>query len=401
MKRMRTILHLDMDAFFASIEQHDRPELRGKPVVIGAAPDKRGVVSTASYEARKFGIHSAMPSRTAYRLCPEAIFVHPRMDRYSEVSDQVMAILESITPDMEPVSVDEAFLDLAGVLHFWPSAEALARALKARIRDELGLTASVGIAPNKFLAKLGSDLRKPDGLTLVPTDPEAILAFLSPLPVTRIFGVGDATAQVLKRHGLTTIGQVQALPKNQLETLFGPSFADHLYRLARGQDDRPLVLEREEKSISNETTFNEDCGAPDVLRQTLLELVEQVGRRLRRHGKRARTVQIKIRFPDFKTITRQSSLAMPTDSDRDLIHAALALYEKEAIKGSIRLLGFGVSNLAEPGGGPPVQPLLFEESPPERRKKDARLDKTVDALRDKFGTDILKRLSESKPEGRH
>jgi DNA polymerase-4 len=397
---MRTILHLDMDAFFASIEQHDRPELRGKPVVIGSAPDKRGVVSTASYEARKFGIHSAMPSRTAYRLCPEAIFVHPRMARYAEVSDQIMAIMESYTPDIEPVSVDEAFLDLGGVLHFWPSAEALARALKARIRAELGLSASVGIASNKFLAKLGSDLRKPDGLTLMPTEPAAIAAFLAPLPVTRIYGVGDATAQVLKNHGLTTIGQIQALPKNQLETLFGPSFADHLYALARGEDSRALVMHWEEKSISNETTFDEDCAAPDVLRQTLLELVEQVGRRLRRHRKRARTVTIKIRFPDFKTITRQASLPQPTDTDRELIHAAFALYDGQAIKGALRLLGFGVSNLVAPGQAPPAQALLFEDHPPERRKKDERLDKAVDAVREKFGTDALKRLADrSRDQG--
>jgi DNA polymerase-4 len=388
---MRVILHLDMDAFFAAIEQHDRPELRGKPVVIGAAADRRGVVSTASYEARKFGIHSAMPSRTAYRLCPEAVFVQPRMERYAEVSSQVMAILNDFSPDMEPVSVDEAFLDLGGVLHFWPSAEALARKLKARIRAELGLTASVGIAPNKFLAKLGSDLNKPDGLTLVPTDPEAIVQFLAPLPVSRIFGVGEVTEQALKKHGLKTIGQLQAAPRAHLAALFGDLFADHLHSLARGMDDRPLVMEWEEKSISNETTFEADCASRDILRQTLLELAEHVGRRLRRHGKLARTVQIKARFPDFRTITRQASLPEPTDADRELIRAGFALYEKAGLQGPLRLLGFGVSNLVTPRQGPERQPLLFEEPRPERRKKDKRLDKAVDDLRNKFGDDILKR----------
>jgi DNA polymerase-4 len=256
----------------------------------------------------------------------------------------------------------------------------------------------VGLAPNKFLAKLGSDLNKPDGLTVMPVEPAAIAAFLAPLPVTRLYGVGDATAQVLKRHGLTTIGQLQAVPEPQLAVLFGPLFAAHLAALALGRDERPLVMEWEEKSISNETTFDEDCGSREVLRQTLLELAEQVGRRLRRHGKRARTLQIKIRFPDFKTITRQCSLAEPTDSDRELIRGAFALYEKEGIRGALRLLGFGVSNLAAPGEGPPVQPLLFEDKPPERRKKEERLDKTVDSLREKFGNDILKRLADgSKP----
>lgn len=385
-----------MDAFFAAIEQHDRPELRGKPVVIGSAPDKRGVVSTASYEARKFGIHSAMPSRTAYRLCPEAVFVHPRMSRYSEVSDRVMAIMESFTPEIEPVSVDEAFLDLDSVLHFWPNAEALGRALKDRIRSELGLTASVGIAPNKFLAKIGSDMNKPDGLTLMPTEPAAIAAFLAPLPVTRIFGVGKVTGEVMKQHGILTIGQLQAVPMDQLVTLFGQLFANHLHSLCRGEDDRSLVRDWEEKSISNETTFDEDCALPDVLRQTLLDLAEQVGRRLRRHGKRARTVQIKLRFPDFKTITRQASLPEPTDSDRELIRAAFALYRKENIRGALRLMGFGVSNLAAPGEGPPVQPQLFDSKPPESRKKDERLDKTVDALRERFGTDALRRLTDGQ-----
>ncbi len=389
---MRVLLHLDMDAFFASIEQHDRPELRGKPVIVGSPPDKRGVVATASYEARTFGIHSAMPSRTAYRLCPDAVFVTPRMARYAEVSDRVMAILNAFSPDLEPVSVDEAFLDLGGVLHFWPSPEALARALKQRIRDELGLSASVGIASNKFLAKIGSDLNKPDGLTLMPVDPEAVVAFLAPFPVSRIFGVGEATARILTQHGIRTIGQLQAVPRVQLVPLFGDLFARHLHDLARGLDDRPLVMDWEEKSISNETTFEEDCASPDILRQTLIELAEHVGRRLRRNGKRAKTVQIKVRFPDFKTLTRQVSLPEPINTDHELLRAGFTLYEKLAVRGPLRLLGFGVSALVLPGEAqPPRQALLFEEAPRARRQKDVRLDQAVDALREKFGKTILTR----------
>lgn len=389
----RQILHLDMDAFFASIEQRDRPELRGKPVVVGADPDKRGVVSTASYEARAFGIRSAMPSRTAYRLCPEAVFVRPRMRHYAEVSDQLMAILESFTPDVEPVSVDEAFLDLGGVLHFWPDAETLARAVKEAIRRKLALTASAGLAGNKFLAKLGSDLHKPDGLTRVPTEPGAIAAFLAPLPTSRLFGVGATAAERLAQHGIRTIGQVQQTAETALAALVGVRFARHLRELAFGRDDRPLVLAWEEKSVSHETTFETDCADPEILRQTLVELAEQVGRRLRRLGKQARTVQIKIRFPDFKTLTRQTGLPAGEETDRGLIRAALALYTKESPQGPIRLLGFGATHL-EPAGratAPRQGDLFAADPPPERAARDMRLDQAVDALREKYGRQILKR----------
>lgn len=388
-----TILHVDMDAFYAAIEQRDRPELRGKPVVVGAPPDRRGVVATASYEARKFGIHSAMPSRTAGKLCPHAIFVPPRMERYEEVSRDLMTVLEEFTPIIEPVSIDEAFLDVRGVLGRWPDPVALARELKARIRQRLSLTASVGVAPNKYLAKLASDLQKPDGLSVVPSDPAEILAFLAPLPIRKIWGVGKVTEQQLNRAGITTIGQIQARKESDLARELGPSLAHHVWTLARGLDDRPVETHWEEKSISNETTFDQDCPDPDIWRQTLIELAENVGRRLREAGKTARTVDIKVRFGDFTTVSRQLSFRNPTDSDRDVLHSVLGLFEKMNVKRPVRLLGVGVSHLTTAGEtNPSDQPLLFPELEPKAAgKKDRSLDEAVDRLRKKLGPDAVKR----------
>ena len=387
------ILHLDMDAFYAAIEQLDYPELRGRPVIVGSRPDERGVVATASYEARRFGVHSAMPSRTAYRLCPQGVFMPVRMARYAEISGQVMAILLSVTPDIEIVSIDEAFLDISGVVRRWPDAVAIARHLKQRIRDELQLSASVGVAPNKFLAKLASDLHKPDGLTVAPVTAAAIAAFLAPLPVGRVWGVGKVTEAQLAQAGIATIGQLQAMSKAALAEQVGPGLAEHIWPLARGIDTRPVVAAAEEKSISNENTFPEDCDCGETQRQTLLELVEQVGRRLRATGKLARTGQVKIRFADFRTISRQAPLRPPTHSDLDLIPFALALLAKERVREPVRLLGFGVMDLTAADGAANEQPLLFAPdtaaTPGEVAKH--RLDKTVDQLRTRFGTDILQR----------
>ncbi len=389
---MRTILHVDMDAFFAAIEQRDHPEWRGKPVIVGAPPDRRGVVSTASYEARAFGIHSAMPSRTAGRLCPHALFVRPRMAVYQRESERLMALLDGYTPDVEAVSVDEAFLDVTGVLHFWPDAKTLARSLHERIPQELGLTASIGVAPNKFLAKVASDLCKPNGLLVVPSDPAAIRAFLAPLPVSRLFGVGKITRAHLEKAGLHTIGDVQAVSESALASCVGEAAARSMRALAFGQDERPVAREWEDKSLSRETTFDTDCADRTLLRETLIALVESVGRRLRSHGRFARTAFLKIRFPDFRTITRQRPIPEPTDSDRLLIQTALRLFEKAAGTEPIRLIGFGVQNLTDTQVPTPFQPDLFSPKPaPTQRRKDQRLDRVVDTVRRQFGNDALRR----------
>ena len=391
--QIHSILHVDMDAFYAAIEQRDRPELRGRPVVVGAPPDRRGVVATCSYEARPFGIHSAMPSRTAGKLCPHAVFVAPRMERYEEVSRQVMAILHDYTPLVEPVSVDEAFLDVRGALRLWADAVALAHDLKQRIRTRLELTASVGVATNKYLAKVASDLQKPDGLTIVPATKPEMLAFLAPLPVTKIWGVGKRTEQVLARAGFQTIGDIQRATEPGLAAVVGTNAARDIWQLAHGQDDRPVATDWEEKSISAEETFDVDCADPDVLSQTLLELVERVGARLRQAGKLARTGQIKVRFGDFSTITRQRAFSAPTNTDRGLLRCARELYEREYVQRPVRLLGFGVANLVEPGAASrAAQPELFPEAGADRpAARDYHLDRAVDAVRERFGGDALKR----------
>lgn len=396
------ILHVDMDAFYAAIEVLDHPEYRGKPVVVGAPPARRGVVSTCSYEARKYGIHSAMPSRTAGKLCPHAIFVAPRMERYEEISARIMQVFESFTPLVEPLSLDEAFLDVRGALHLWPGAVAIARELKQRIQTEIGLTASVGVAPNKFLAKVASDLRKPDGLVVTPVDEREIMEFLSPLPVSKVWGIGKVADAHLAKAGLRTVGQLQRLTITELERLFGSRSAGQgVWDLVRGRDERPVATHWEEKSISGETTFDEDCQDRDAVRQTLLEQVERVGARLRKAGKLARTAQIKVRLDDFTTITRQCALAIPGDSDRVLLEAAFRLFDRETPGRPVRLIGFGVSNLlAADAMAKPVQPVLFPEmeagaGPGHRRNQ--RLDSAVDALRGAFGTHAIKR-GKWKPE---
>lgn len=388
-----TILHVDMDAFYAAIEQRDRPELRGRPVVIGSPPDRRGVVSTASYEARKYGVGSAMPSRTAGRLCPHAIFLPVRMEHYAAVSRQVMDILAAFTTLVEQVSIDEAFLDINACARTASDPVRIAREIKARIRRELQLTASVGVAPNKFLAKLASDLRKPDGLTVVPPEPERIISFLGPLPVGRIFGIGPRSEERLARAGLRTIADIQGTAQEHLAAILGQAAARHALRLAHGEDSRPVVPEREEKSMSGETTFSKDCSDPDTVRQTLVELTERVGRRLRKHGKLAGTGQIKLRFHDFRTITRQQSLRPPTNSDRKMLHCALELLAREDLSQPVRLIGFGGANLSDAAGdGGPRQPLLLPVTDDGIGPADeASLDHAVDDIRSRYGPHILKR----------
>jgi len=389
----QTVLHIDMDAFFAAIEEMDHPAWVGKPLVVGSPPDKRGVVSTANYEARKFGIRSAMPSRTAFKLCPHAIFAPVRMARYSDISSKVMRILGSYTPMIEQVSVDEAFIDVGGILRKWKSPEHIARAIKDQIRRDTGLTASVGIATNKFLAKLASDMQKPDGLTVVPSVPDEIIAFLAPLPVNRIWGVGSVTEAKLHQAGFRHIGDIQKVSSSVLASMIGHALADHICRLARGLDDRPVITESAAKSISAENTFDEDISDRSLVRHVLVDLAEQVGRRLRQSGMVAGTVTIKIRFEDFQTMTRQETAPRPFCSDRRLLDMALSLFDRQRIQQPVRLIGVGVGNLSESDETANPQLALFPDPSDISEEKNARLDRAMDDIRTKLGKRAIQRAA--------
>ncbi|MCX6968489.1 MAG: DNA polymerase IV [Verrucomicrobia bacterium] len=350
----RVLFHVDMDAFFAAIEQRDRPELRGKPVIVGAPPNRRGVVATASYEARRFGVKSAMPSVTAGRLCPQGIFVKPRIDVYRAESHHIMAILADYTPLVEQVSVDEAYLDVSACVRepdplvAIPASRRLARELKQRIFIERGLTASIGVASNKFLSKVGSDFQKPDGLTLIPEQEKR--AFLRPLPVRAIPGIGPVSAARLLEFSFQTIGDIQDSTPERLRAAVG-SFAERLHALACGEDDRELCFESERKSISSEHTFDVDTNDPQLIRATLLDLVADVAGTLQRKNLTASTLQVKVRYADFTTLTRQTTLQEPVCDAAEIYRAIRHLLKKEKLlKGHIRLLGVGSSNLNEPSG---------------------------------------------------
>lgn len=398
---MRTILHIDMDAFFAAIEQHDCPELRGKPVVVGSPPDRRGVVSTCSYEARKFGIHSAMPSRTAYQRCPHAVFLPVRMHRYKEVSRQIMVIFESFTPDVEPVSIDEAFLDVTGAERLFGTGPEIAVKIKAAILQETGLTCSVGIARNKFLAKIASDMQKPDGLTVVPSDPEAIRRFLAPLPIGRMWGIGKVTRTRLEKNGIRTVEDLQNASAGNLTRLLGPAGAESFRRLAFGEDDRPVAIEEREKSISNETTFDKDVSDPEMIRAQLLYLAEKVARRTRAAGYYARTAHLKVRWSDFETVTRQQQMPRAACDDVTFREQALELLAKIPPHRAVRLIGFGVSRLQETPAGEPAQLDLFSDKTddPERAEKREKLSRAVDRILEKYGRDSIRRASDPDKPG--
>ncbi len=380
------ILHIDMDAFYASVEEREQPALRGKAVIVGGSPKGRGVVAAANYKARAFGVHSAMPASKALRLCPQAVFLSPRIQYYAEVSEQIQAIFQSYTPLVEPLSLDEAFLDVQGSEACFGSAQKIGKEIKARILRELRLCASVGIAPNKFLAKVASDVGKPDGFVVVQQD--QIQSFLDPLPVGRLWGVGKASDHVLAQLGIRTIAQLRRQPPALLQQLFG-KWGRHLLELAQGQDDRPVIPDREAKSISHETTFESDLQDKALLRSYMVMLCEQVARRLRRHKLSARTVEIKIRFADFKTITRAQTLAQGTHATQDLVKVAVALMQNHLPKKhrGLRLLGMGTSHF---NTGTPTQGELFVD---EAALKKQRLDAAADRIQDKYGTAALKRGS--------
>jgi DNA polymerase-4 len=360
---LRILFHLDMDAFYAAVEQRDNPELRGQPVIVGSPPNQRGVVCAASYEARKFGVRSAMPSATAGRLCPKGMFVPPRMARYREESKLIMTLLEETGAVIEPMSIDEAYLDLSEIFQRRPDAPgeidaalfaavSVARELKHKIFSQRGLTASIGIASNKLLAKLASDFQKPNGLTLISERDK--VQFLRPMPVRSIHGVGKVTEQVLQQAGIETVGDLQDYP-GDLRALVG-SFGPKLKQFAFGEDDRPLEIGDDIKSISSEETFLHDTEDRKILRACLREQAAEISAKLKRKRLGARTVQVKVRYGDFSTLTRQISVEEPVTEPGDLYRLGCFLLGKERlVSRPLRLLGLGASALAEPSN----QQLLF------------------------------------------
>jgi DNA polymerase-4 len=383
----RAILHCDLDAFYASVEQRDHPEYRGRPVIVGGAPGERGVVAAASYEARRFGVRSAMPLRTAGLLCPDGIFVAGDRERYEAASDQVMALFDERTPLVEPISLDEAFLDVSASESLFGGAEAIARDLKRDVRERCGLVLSVGVAANKLCAKIGSDLRKPDGLVIVPAGGEA--AFLAPLPLERLWGVGPKTREVLARWGLRTIGDLAAFDRGALEARLG-EHGKAIWERARGIDDDPVVGDGPPpKSVGHSHTFDENTLDLRKVEATLLRLSEGVGRRLRDHPLLGRTITLTLRVAPFETRTRQRTLARPTNDDvtifriaRQLLRDALAEDREAGRTSPVRLVGVSVSGIVVG-----EQLGLFEAA------RHARLNAALDAVRARFGDEALDRAS--------
>jgi len=378
-----------MDAFFAAVEQRDHPEWRGKPVIVGAPPDQRGVVSTCSYEARAFGVHSAMPSREAYRRCPQGIFVSTGMARYEEASQQVFAVFERFSPLVEPVSIDEAFIDVTGARTLFGDGRTIAEKIRATIFSEVRLTASVGVAHNKFLAKLASEKAKPDGLFVVPEGRDAVVKFLAGLKVAALWGVGKVTGESLERAGFRTVADIQKADPAYLARLLGESLSAHLLALAFGEDTRDVETLFEEKSLSREHTFPEDCKDRETVREALKGLADEVGRRVRAHGHYATVGRLKLRWADFRTITRQAPFETAVCDDFSFRAMALRLFDAERLVQPVRLIGFGVSGFS---AGRSEQLSLFDTSP-EAREKRERLCRTVDALREKLGHGAVVRYS--------
>ena len=382
----RTILHLDLDAFFCAVEENQNPELRGKAFAVGGKPSERGVVASCSYAARKFGVRSAMPMSRALRLCPGLITVPSRHGLYRDVSKQVMKRLHDLTPLLEQISIDEAFLDISDLNE---PPERIARGLQAGIRDELGLPSSIGIAPNKLVAKIATEVGKkaakgdkpPFALTIVPSGKEA--EFLSPLPADMLWGVGPKTSARLSELGIHTISDIAHWPEEELIRLFGENGRE-MAKHARGQDERPVVTEHEIKSISQEVTFSRDVRDDRSLEKTLAEMSDEVGRRLRKNNLAGTTVKLKIRWPDFTTLTRQVTLPGTTNQGSEIAETALGLLRKVRKSGqAVRLIGVGVSGLGEP-----MRQLELWGTDSEKERK---LQAVVDELREKFGDNAIKR----------
>lgn len=382
----RKVLHLDLDAFFCAVEELYDPTLRGKPFAVGGRAETRGVIASCSYAARQFGVRSAMPTSRALRLCPQLILLPPRHHTYGELSQRVMAILDDYTPLVEQISIDEAFLDLSDL----PDEPGLlARRIQARIREELDLPCSIGAATNKLVAKIASDMGKSTVRTGQP--PQAILVvppggeetFLAPLPVGRLWGVGPKMTVRLEEMGVKTIGELARWPAEDLARRFG-KWGEAMSRHARGLDESPVITEREAKSISKEVTFARDVADGNQLQQTLRALAEEVGAQLRHHALSGHTVKLKLRWPDFSTVTRQASLKQPTDSDGEIVAAAQQLFAALWREGqAVRLIGVGLSGL-----GPTSHQLSLWDTNAERER---RLLLTLDALRARFGDKVVRR----------
>ncbi|MEH0971340.1 DNA polymerase IV [Micromonospora sp. CPCC 205546] len=374
------ILHVDMDAFFASVEVRRRPELRGRPVVVGGT-GPRGVVSSASYEARRYGVRSAMPTARARALCPHAVYLPPDFSQYSAASTAVMRIFRDMTPLVEPLSLDEAFLDVAGARRLFGPPAAIARRIRERVAGEQGLTCSVGVAPSKFVAKLGSTRAKPDGLLVVPA--ARVLDFLHPLPVSALWGVGERSTETLRRLGLATIGDLAEAPVGMLRKALGEASAAHLHELAWGRDPRRVSPEHAEKSIGAEVTFDVDVVDPLEIRRALLALAEKVGVRLRRAGQVGRTVSLKVRLADFRTVNRSRTAGVPTDVAREIFDTVWALYTALDPGEPVRLVGVRVEGLAAARETPRQLTL----GAPERGWREA--EAAADAAAARFGRSVI------------
>jgi DNA polymerase IV len=377
MSQDRWIMHLDMDAFYASVEQADNPELRGRPVIVGGS--HRGVVSAASYEARVFGVHSALPMFKARQLCTQGIFLPVRMSRYREISQQIMAILAGVSPVVEQISIDEAYVDLTGTQKLHGPLPEFACRLKGEIKEETGLTCSIGLAPNKFLAKIASDLRKPDGLTIIAE--AEVPDFLKTLPVDKIPGVGAKTRTKLQALGVSKTGELLERPHSFWQKQLG-KWGLLLYERALGLDSTPVCPDNGPKSCGAENTLAQDTDDLDELRQWLLQQAERVGRELRRDNLKARTVTLKLKFADFEQITRSHTLARPSSSTQQIYHLAEKLLLETTLKAKVRLVGLSVSQFAESM----VQESLF---PQFRALKQDQLDQALDQIQGKFGIQAI------------
>ena len=384
----RAILHVDMDAFYASVEQLDNPELRGKPLIVGGHPKSRGVVSAASYEVRPYGVRSAMPTAKALRLCPHAILIPPRHSRYAEVSAKVFEIFLRITPLVQPISLDEAFLDVTASQRLHGDPVTIARNIRAAIQEETRLTGSVGVASCRFVAKIASDLDKPDGLTVIPE--EDMFIRLDPMPVSKIWGVGPVTNRRLEAMGIRTIGELRQWPLEALESSLGRHGTD-LHHLANGRDESEVLSDEEEKSVSHEVTFAVDVLNMEELEAELLEQAEKVATRLRKRGLSGRTIFIKLRYGDFSTLTRRKTLSEPTCLADTIYGESRALLRErtEAGRRPVRLIGVGVAGFEHEGS---TQGSLFKNDAADRDRKE-RLERTADAIRSKLGNEAIGRAS--------